>query len=144
MIWLKWELEIPQAQQLRVEVKRFGISSATALTTITITFLFDTSQFSSEVRQIGTLYAKFHSKITRPQIWYCGKKTINLMTKNKTYVIEIHKMYLICYGKCFCSAFNSLQWINLTFVSNWIWNPLWIHKRFRKFKVIISFYVTDL
>ena len=68
MIWLKWELEIPQAQQLRVEVKRFGISSATALTTITITFLFDTSQFSSEVRQIGTLYAKFHSKITRPQI----------------------------------------------------------------------------
>ena len=33
-----------------------------------ITFLFDIFQFSSELRQIRTLYAKFHSTIIRSQI----------------------------------------------------------------------------
>ena len=78
MVWLRWKLEISKAQQLRlnVEIRLFSISSVATLTDNSyltyeklIASLFDTSQFSLELRQIETLYANFHSTVTRPQVW---------------------------------------------------------------------------
>ena len=69
-----------QHLQFNVKIRLLSISSAATLPSNayvkllhatkllqSITCLFDTSQFSSELQQIGTLYAKFHSTITRPQ-----------------------------------------------------------------------------